>query len=119
VRAAITAGAAAVAWATATATGTRTRAGTVALLALVGAQLGQTAVAGHNDRDVWRAVALSAAVLLAVVQFPPSSRFFGSRPVGPLGLGIAGGATALATAVALLLVRLGASTPAVRLGATD
>jgi cation-transporting P-type ATPase I len=86
IRGTTTAIGAATAWSAARLTGTRTRAGTVGLAALVGTQLGQTLVAGGWRRPTTVAtVAGSAAVLVGAVQTPIVSRFFGSRPLGPLG----------------------------------
>lgn len=56
-RALITAVATALAWTLARFTGTRARASTVALVAMVGAQLGQTMVAGRRDRGLVAGVA--------------------------------------------------------------
>jgi cation-transporting ATPase I len=99
-RALITAAATAVAWTFARFTGTRARASTVALVAMVGAQLGQTMVAGRLDRVVAAACLASLAVLAAAVQIPGLSQLMGSRPVGPFGWGIALSAAAAAAAVA-------------------
>jgi cation-transporting ATPase I len=76
-------------------------------------------VAGGRDRRVWRAAGVSAAALLGLVEMPVTSGFFGSRPVGPIGLAIAGGSTAVATAVALVMARRPlAATPAASPAAT-
>ncbi len=101
-RAFLTGGAAWGAWTAARFTGTRRGADTVALLALVGAQLGQTLVVGGRNRATVAASLGSAAALLAVVQIPGLSHFFGCRPLGPLGLLQAGAATAAATGAAAL-----------------
>jgi len=88
---------------------TRARAGTVALVGIVGAQLGQTLVAGRHDPLVIAASLGSAAALVAVIETPGLSQFFGCRPLGPLGwgIGIAAslGATALAPVMAEVPVR--------------
>jgi cation-transporting P-type ATPase I len=83
--------------------GTRARAGTVSLLALTGAQLGQTLVAGWESRAVLATGLGSMAGLLAVVQTPIVSRAFGCRPLGPIGLLQAGAVTALATGASVVV----------------
>lgn len=86
-------------------TGRLTRArdpSTVGLLALVGSQLGQTLAAGRRDRKVLAASLGSAAALVAIVQLPPTSRLFGCRPVGVIGLASAAGASALSVVAARL-----------------
>jgi cation-transporting ATPase I len=106
VRAAATAAGATGAWTAARITGTPTRAGTVALVALVGAQLGQTLLTGHRSPLVVGSCLLSAGALVAIVQTPGVSQFFGSRPLGPVGWTIAGGSATLASAGALVASRL-------------
>ena len=97
-RAAATAAGAGLAWMTSQLLpGGRRGASTVALLALVGSQLGQTLVSGSPTREVWGASLGSLALLLAIVETPGVSHMFGCRPVGPVGLGIALGSSALAT----------------------
>lgn len=100
VRAITTGGAATGAWAAARMTGTTGRASAVALLALVGAQLGQTLTAGKGNRLVTATGLGSAAVLAGIVQTPGISHFFGCRPVGPIGWLQAGTASVLATGAA-------------------
>ncbi|MHB8512098.1 MAG: cation-translocating P-type ATPase [Actinomycetota bacterium] len=102
-RAATTAGGAGAAWILARASGTRARASTVALVALVGTQLGQTLVAGHRDPIVLAAGLGSAAVLAGAIQTPGLSHFLGSRPLGPVGWGIAVTSAGGATAASVLL----------------
>jgi cation-transporting ATPase I len=97
VRAVATSGGAALAWIAARGTGTPARASTVALCALVGAQLGQTIVLGHHSPLVLMSSAVSVAALAAIVQTPGVSRFFGCRPLGPVGWAIATGAATTAT----------------------
>ncbi len=97
IRGGATAGAASAAWLLCRLTGTRRRASTVALLALVGAQLGQTlALAGRDPLVITTAIA-SVVVLAVLVQTPVLSALFGSRPVGPVGWSIALGAAGAAT----------------------
>ncbi|MEV0132533.1 HAD-IC family P-type ATPase [Dactylosporangium sp. NPDC050688] len=101
-RAVATSAATAAAWFAAKATGTATRASTVALASLVGAQLGQTALASSGDRVVLGAAGASAAALVGVVQTPGLSQFFGCRPLGPVAWGIVLAATAAGTTVGAL-----------------
>jgi len=102
-RAGVTATGAAAAWSIARITGTPTRARTVALAGLVGTQLGQTLVAGGRSPVVLAATALSAAALVATIQTPGVSQFFGCRPLGPVGWSIALGASASATGASIVL----------------
>ena len=92
-RAATTAASAAVAWVGARLTGRPARAGTVALAALVGAQLGQTLIKGGRDPWVVATSVGSAAALIGVIQTPGVSQAFGCTPLGPVGWGIAAGST--------------------------
>ncbi len=103
VRAVATAGGAAAAWsASGVMPGGRRGDSTVALLALVGSQLGQTIFVGHPTRETLAAGLGSATLLLGTVLTPGLSQVFGCRPVGPLGLGVAGASSAAATAGAAL-----------------
>jgi cation-transporting ATPase I len=98
IRGTATAMGAGAAWTAARLTGSRQRAGTVGLIALVGTQLGQTLVAGGWRRPTTAlTVAGSAATLVGAVQTPIVSRFFGSRPVGPVGWSQAITASVVAT----------------------
>jgi cation-transporting ATPase I len=97
VRAAFTAAGAGGAWLAARATGTPTRARTVALAALVGAQLGQTLLIGRRSPLVMASAIVSTGGLVAVIQVPALSQFFGCRPLGPVGWGIAATAAGVAT----------------------
>ena len=90
----------AVGWLTARFTGTPTRASSVAVSSLVASQLAQTAATARGDPAVLAAVGLSAAALVATVQTPGLSHFFGSRPLGPLGWVTVLGAAAAAVAIA-------------------
>ncbi len=98
-RAVVTGGAAGAAWLAARSLGPPQRASTVGLYALVGAQLTQTIAAAPHSRDVWMAAGGALVALLAIVQTPGLSHFFGSRPLGPLGLAQAAAASAGAVAV--------------------
>lgn len=96
-RAAITAGSTFAAWAAARPLASDRRAGTVALLTLVGTQLGQTLWVGWRNPPVVVAVLASGALLVAVVQTPGVSGAAGSTPLGPVGLAQAGVATVVGT----------------------
>jgi cation-transporting ATPase I len=96
-RAATTAAGALGAWLTARVASTPQQARTAALVALVGTQLGQTAVIGGRSPLVLASTAASGAVLAAIVQTPMASQFFGSEPLDHLGWAIALSASGLAT----------------------
>jgi cation-transporting ATPase I len=117
VRAGATAAAATGAWVVARFTGTPTRASTVALGALVGAQLGQTVVVGSRSPLVLASSAVSVGALVSIVQTPGLSRLFGCRPLGPVGWSIVlGSATAgtVGAAIAGRFVRGRPASPAVQ-----
>jgi cation-transporting ATPase I len=95
-RAVATAAAATGAWAVTRPTG-RKRSATVGLAALVGAQLGQTLVAGRRSPLVIGTVGVSGAALFLVVQTPGVSQFFGCTPLGPAEWATAAGAAGIAT----------------------
>ena len=101
-RAATTAAGATGAWLLARPTGTSRRASTVALAALVGTQLGQTAVIGGTSPVVLTSTLLSAGVLVGIIQTPGVSHFFGCTPMGPVGWGIAVGSAAVATGTSVV-----------------
>ena len=103
VRAGTTASAATSAYLIARVSGTPTRARTVGLAALVGTQLAQTIVAGGTRPIVLAASGVSVGILVFVVQTPGVSQFFGCRPMGPLGWGIATGAAAGATTCSIII----------------
>lgn len=100
IRAGATAASAYEAWFAARFTGTPTRARTVALAALVGSQLGQTAIVGRRSPLVVGTSLVSTAGLVAIIQTPGVSQFFGCRPLGPLGWSIDGTAAALSSGAA-------------------
>jgi magnesium-transporting ATPase (P-type) len=102
-RGAATAAGAGMAWTLARASGGPRRARTVALAALVGAQLGQTLVIGGRNPTVFAAGLGSAGLLAAIVQTPGVSQFFGCTPLDPAGWAIATSSAALATGGALLV----------------
>lgn len=102
-RGAATAAAATAAWAIGRWTpGTRRRSATMGLTALVGAQLAQTLVLRHDDPLVLATAIGSAAVLMAVVETPGISHFFGCTPLGPVAW--AGVLTAVTAATALVVL---------------
>lgn len=72
-------------------------ASTVALLAIVGSQLGQTLATGTHEKPTILASLGSAAVMLGIVETPGLSQAFGCRPIGPIGLSIAAGSSVVAT----------------------
>jgi cation-transporting P-type ATPase I len=120
-RAVVTASAATAAWLAGRVTGTRGRADTIGLVALVSAQLFQTVAGGGRDRVVVLAALSSLAVLWLVVTIPGVSRFFGSRPLGPVGWTIGLGNAAAATllgAVAQRMRETAARPPAEKPGMT-
>ncbi|MFE9651586.1 HAD-IC family P-type ATPase [Micromonospora sp. NPDC006431] len=84
-------------WSLARWTGTQRTAGTVALASLVGTQLGQTVLAGGTSPTVLASTAASIGVLVAVVQTPGVSQFFGCTPLGPVSWTIAAGSALGAT----------------------
>jgi magnesium-transporting ATPase (P-type) len=103
VRATATAFGATTAWIAARSTGRPVRARTVALIALVGSQLGQTLLVGGRSRAVIVSSLASMAALAAVVQTPGLSQFFGCTPLGPFAWSIALVSAAGATALAPML----------------
>jgi cation-transporting ATPase I len=105
VRGATTAGAASVAWAMASVTGRQQRASTVALVALVATQLGQTLIDSHSPLVVGTAVG-SLLTLGALISTPGVSQLLGSTPLGPVGWGQALTTAAGATAIAAIAPRV-------------
>lgn len=107
-RATVTGAATTAAWLSSRVIGTRKRADTVALLTLVGSQLGQTLALGWRDPTVLAAGLGSVAILLGLVETPGVSHFFGSRPLGPIGLLQASTASVAATVTTVLGPRIAA-----------
>ncbi|MGR7027011.1 HAD-IC family P-type ATPase [Geodermatophilus sp. URMC 62] len=105
VRGVATAAGATGAWATGRLTGRR-RAGTMGLAALISTQLGQTAWAGRRSPVVLATAAGSLLALVAVVQTPGVSRFFGCSPLDPLSWLVVLGWAAAGTAGAEVLPAL-------------
>jgi magnesium-transporting ATPase (P-type) len=97
IRGATTAAAATAAWAMAGVTGRPQRASTVALVALVSAQLGQTLLESRTPLVVLTAGG-SLAVMGTLISIPGVSQLLGCTPLGPIAwaqaLGSAGAATA-------------------------
>lgn len=85
------------AWGVGRIIGSERRASTLALVALVGSQLGQTLGARGEDRNVLATSVSSALLLAAIVQTPGVSHFFGCRPLGPISWSVALTASAGAT----------------------
>ncbi|GHH82185.1 hypothetical protein GCM10018793_41400 [Streptomyces sulfonofaciens] len=102
VRATATAAGAGAAWLAGRATGRPARARSIALAALVGTQLAQTLLVGGRSLAVVGSVAVSALALVAVIQTPGVSHFFGCVPLGPLAWSTALVCSAAATAGSLL-----------------
>ncbi|WP_326607407.1 cation-translocating P-type ATPase [Streptomyces sp. NBC_01800] len=78
--------------------GTARRTSTMALCGVVGAQLTQTVVGRRHSPLVLATVLGTAAVLIALVQTPVVSHFFGCTPLGPLawtGVAVAVGTASL------------------------
>ncbi|MBR7829282.1 cation-translocating P-type ATPase [Actinospica sp. MGRD01-02] len=97
VRGGATALGALLAWQAGRTVGRERRASTMALAALVGTQLGQTLLAGRRSPLVAATCLGSAVALVAVVETPGVSRFFGCTPLGPVAWGIVGASCATAT----------------------
>ena len=76
----------------------RRRASTIALAALVGAELGQTLLLAHGDPLVLATGLGSAAALAAVIQTPGVSQFFGCTPLDPIAWAVVLACSAAATA---------------------
>jgi cation-transporting ATPase I len=101
-RAAMTAGAAGGAFMASRRLSSPRRAGTVALVALVTAQLGQTLVAGLRSPVVVGVNLATFGALGAIVETPGISGVFGCTPLGPLGWTIGVGAGLAATGLSLV-----------------
>jgi cation-transporting ATPase I len=102
-RGAVTAAGATAAWAIGRWTpGTQRRTATMGLTALVTTQLAQTLLTRRHSPLVAATAVGSAAVLVAVVQTPGISHFFGCTPLGPVAWTGVTAATAAAAAVSVL-----------------
>ncbi len=102
IRGVTTAAAATAAWTMAGFTGLPRRASTVALVALVAAQLGQTLLDSHDWLVVFTALG-SLAAMGTLISIPLVSQLLGCTPLGPVGWAQALGAAAAAT-VAMAVV---------------
>jgi cation-transporting P-type ATPase I len=109
IRAAATGAAATGAWLAGRFTGRTARARTVGLAAVIGTELGQTLLVGWRSPPVALACLVSLGILIAVVQTPGVSQFFGCTPIGPTGWAIAAGSSVAATTGSLLLPQLGSA----------
>jgi magnesium-transporting ATPase (P-type) len=105
IRGVTTAAATTVAWAMASVTGRPQRASTVALVALVGAELGQTLLDSHAPLVVLTAVG-SLGAMGTLISIPVVSQLLGCTPLGPLGWAQALGAAAGATVAIAVLNRV-------------
>ena len=102
-RGAVTAAGATAAWAIGRWTpGTERRTSTMGLTALVSTQLAQTLLTRRHSPLVLATALGSAGVLVAIVQTPGVSQFFGCTPLGPVAWSGVVSATAGATAVSVL-----------------
>jgi cation-transporting ATPase I len=102
-RGAVTAAGATAAWAIGRWTpGTERRTSTMGLTALVTTQLAQTLLTRRHSPLVLGTALGSAGVLVAIVQTPGVSQFFGCTPLGPVAWAGVIGSTAGATAVSVL-----------------
>ena len=102
-RGAVTAAGATAAWAIGRWTpGTERRTSTMGLTAVVTTQLAQTLLTRRHSPLVLGTALGSAGVLVAIVQTPGVSHFFGCTPLGPVAWSGVIGATAGATAVSVL-----------------
>jgi cation-transporting ATPase I len=118
IRGATTAAAATAAWAMAGVTGRPQRASTVALVALVSAQLGQTLLDSRTPLVVLTAGG-SLAVMGTLISTPGVSQLLGCTPLGPLGWAQALGSAGAATAAVAVATRVFAEKRLVELGAGD
>jgi cation-transporting ATPase I len=102
-RGAVTAAGATAAWAIGRWTpGTERRTSTMGLTALVTTQLAQTLLTRRHSPLVVATALGSSAVLVAIVQTPGVSHFFGCTPLGPVAWTGVVGATAAATGLSVL-----------------
>jgi len=102
-RGVVTAAGATTAWAIGRYTpGTERRTATMGLTALVTTQLAQTLLTRRHSPLVVATALGSAGVLVAIIQTPVVSNFFGCTPLGPVAWTGVAGATAGATVVSVL-----------------
>jgi cation-transporting P-type ATPase I len=105
IRGVTTAAATTAAWAMASVTGRPQRASTVALVALVGAELGQTLLDSRAPLVVLTAAG-SLVAMGTMISIPVVSQLLGCTPLGPVGWGQALGAAAGATVAIAVLNRV-------------
>jgi cation-transporting ATPase I len=106
-RGAVTAAGATAAWAIGRWTpGTERRTATMGLTALVTTQLAQTLLTRRHSPLVVATALGSSAVLVAIVQTPGVSHFFGCTPLGPVAWTSVAGATAAATGLSVFAPNL-------------
>jgi cation-transporting ATPase I len=94
------------AWTIGRFTGRGRRASSMGLAALVGTQLGQTLLTGWRSPLVIATVIASAAALVALIEIPVVSEFFGGTPIGPVAWAIVVASAATGTLAAALLPKL-------------
>jgi len=94
------------AWTIGRVTGRRRRASSMGLAALVGTQLGQTLLTGRHSPLVVATTLASAVTLVAIVETPGVSQFFGCTPLGPAAWGVVLTAAVAGTLAAALAPRL-------------
>ena len=107
-----TAAGATAAWAMARRTGGPQRASTVALVALIGTQLGQILLDSRSPLVVATSVG-SFAVMTALISTPGISQFLGCVPLDPIGWAQGFGSAAAATAAAAIAPELLGRTPGI------
>jgi P-type E1-E2 ATPase len=118
IRGTTTAAAATAAWAMAGVTGRPQRASTVALVALVSAQLGQTLLDSRTPLVLLTAGG-SLAVMGTLISIPGVSQLLGCTPLGPLAWAQALGSAGAATAAVAVATRVFAAKPPLELEAGD
>ncbi len=118
IRGATTAAAATAAWTMAGFTGRPQRASTVALVALVSAQLGQTLLDSRTPLVVLTAGG-SLAVMGTLISIPGVSQLLGCTPLGPLAWAQALGSAGVATGAVAVATRAFADKRVVEPGAAD
>jgi cation-transporting ATPase I len=106
VRGGATAFGALLAWTIGRYTGRSRRASSIGLAALVGTQLAQTLLTGWHSPLVVATIAASAAALVAVIEMPGVSHFFGCTPIGPVAWGVVAISAVAGTLVAVVAQRL-------------
>ena len=111
IRGTATALGATLAWTVGRYTGRARRAGSMGLAALIGTQLLQTLATGWRSPLVVATTLASAAALVAVIELPGISHFFGCTPIGPVAWAVVVASATAATLLALLAPQLIVKTP--------